>query len=133
MASDDKRQLGKVRKVDLFREDHGLLTLYVHLEFAGSGQGFGGYCLDTFDKARGRRVGSAMGLDFVMRLLALFDVDRLDDITGRYVYALRRDGWNSPIIGLELPEPDGGARFMVADWQREWATKPCDCAASEVA
>jgi len=42
MASDNERQLGKVEKVDLFREDHGLLTVYVHLRFAGSGQGFGG-------------------------------------------------------------------------------------------
>jgi len=123
MASDD-RQLGKVSKVDLFREDHGLLTVYVHLTFAGSGQGFGGYILDTFDKARDRRVGTAMGLDFVLRLLALFDVDRLDDIRGRYVYALRSDGWNGPIIGLELPEPDGGAKFMVEDWRREWTPQP---------
>lgn len=131
--SSDERQLGKVEKVDLFREDHGLLTVYVHLRFAGSGQGFGGFVLDTFDKARDRRVGTAMGLDFVLRLLALFDVDRLDAIAGRYVYALREGGWNSPIIGLELPEPDGGGRFMVADWQREWAPTPCDCTAPEAA
>ena len=120
MASDDERQLGKVERVDLFREDHGLLTVYVHLRFAGSGQGFGGFILDTFDKARGRRVGTAMGLDFVLCLLALFDVDRLDDIRGRYVYALRSEGWNGPITGLELPEPDGGARFMVDDWRADW-------------
>lgn len=119
---DDERQLGKVEKVDLFREDHGCLTIYVHLRFKGSGQGFGGYVLDASDRARERRVGTAMGLDFVLRLLDLFGVDRLEEIRGRYVYALRSGGWNGQIIGLELPEPDGSARFMVADWRSEWAT-----------
>ncbi len=119
--SDKLRELGKVKEVFFGREGHGLMTLWVHVDFGGTGQGFGGYGLDSFDKKRDRRVGTAGGLDLVMRLLDLFDVDSLDKIKGRPVYALRdSETWNSPITGLETPAFDGGKRLLVAEWQREW-------------
>ena len=117
----DKR-LGKVASVDLFIEDHGLLTLYVMLDFGGSTQGFGGFALDEWSKEDDRRVGTAAGLDLVLQLLALFGVNRLDEIKGRTVYALRddKDGWNDPIAGLELPAFDGGRVFSVDAWRKRW-------------
>jgi hypothetical protein len=120
MASEFK-QLGKVKKAELFREDREFLTMFVDINFGNVTQGFGGLALDTYDDARDRRIGTAMGLDFVMRLLDLFGVNKLDDIRGRYVYAVRDFENCGPIIGLELPEPDGGARFMLDEWREEWA------------
>jgi hypothetical protein len=119
---DRLRELGKVERVQLTLEDHGILTLWLHLVFNGSGQGFGGRALDAWDEAKNRRVGTALGLDYILQMLALFKVDTLGAIKGRYVYALRNEPYGD-IIGLELPEPDGSTRFVVEVWLAEWLPK----------
>jgi hypothetical protein len=114
-----QKELGKVESVVFGREDHGILTCFVHLDFGGSRQGFGGYVLDTFCERRDRRVGSAAGTDFVLRLLDLFGVDRLDQIKGRVCYALREKAYGQ-IVGLETTPFEGGKRFLVEEWRAEW-------------
>jgi hypothetical protein len=114
-----QKELGKVKSVDLFVEDHGILTLYVHLDFGGSGQGFGGIALDSYSEKDKERVGTASGLDFILRILRLFGVDRLEQIKGRSVFALRA-GEAGMIEGLELPAFDGGKRFLIDDWKKRW-------------
>jgi len=122
-ASDDRlRELGRVERAELFVEDHGILTFYLHLTFGGSGQGFGGVALDTWDDAKKRRVGTAGGCDLVLRLLDLFKVDRLERCVGRAVYALREAPYGQ-IMGLELPAFDGGGKLLLDDWRREWFPK----------
>lgn len=118
-ANEGQRQLGRVTGAELFIEDHGILTVYVTLEFGGSVQGFGGYCLDGYDAAKKRRVGTAAGCDYLLRLLVLFGVDRLEKTVGKSVYALR-DGRSGPILGLQMPEFDGGKKFLISDWRAEW-------------
>lgn len=117
-------KLGRVEKADLFIEDHGLLTCFLMINFGGSVQGFGGLCLSTTDKAdkHHRQRGTAQGLDFVLRLLELFGVDRLSECAGRTVYALYAEPWrfNDPIIGLRLPEFDSGREFLLDPWRKEW-------------
>lgn len=117
-----KNELGKITNVDLCIEDHGILTLMVSFDFGGTCQGFGGYALDTSPaKPKGPRIGSGAGTDFILRLLRLFGVNRLEEIVGRSAYAIREtDGWNSPIIGIETPKFDGGEKFLVADWRAAW-------------
>jgi hypothetical protein len=116
-----REELGKVTDVRLGLEGHGILTFSVQLDFGGSGQAFGGYGLDTYDKVKKRRVGAACGTDMILRLLNLFDVDTLDRIVGRSVFALRDgDSLSSKIIGLKTPAFDGGKALMIADWQRDW-------------
>jgi len=111
--------LGRVESVFFGIEDHGCLTLMVHLDFGVSSQGFGGFALDRWDEERNRRVGTAEGGDFVLRLLTLFGVDRLEQIVGAYVYAIRESDFG-PIVGLARTDPDGGAEFMVKDWREDW-------------
>lgn len=118
--SDDSRQLGRVRKADLFIEDHGFITLFLYIDFGSSEQGFGGAVLG-YGAAHDTPAPHGAGMDYIARVLGLFDAGRLSEIEGRYVYALREGGWNSRIVGLEMPAPDGGAKFLVADWQAYWA------------
>lgn len=115
------RELGKVESADVFIEDHGILTFYIILDFGGSGQGFGGYCLDNYSKEKKRRIGSAAGGDLYLQILNFFAVDRWSDIVGRTVYALRNNPMGD-IIGLEIPKFDknGGKKFFIKDWQDEW-------------
>lgn len=115
------QQLGKVESVMFGFEDHGILTFMIYLNYGGSCQGFGGYALDTYDKEKKRRVGTAAGTDLILKLLNLFKVSKLDDIEGRSVFALRdSDNWTSSIVGLKLPDFDGGEELLISDWQKEW-------------
>jgi len=113
------KELGKVSYVKLEIEDHGMLTCTVGLVFGGSGQGFGGFRLDEYNKETKRHEGAACGTDWILRLMRCFAVSDLESIKGRTVYALR----NAPcetIIGLEPPSFDGGERFLIPDWQERW-------------
>jgi hypothetical protein len=119
-------RLAKVESAELFIEDHGVLTCYVMLDGGGWGQGFGGLCLsrsdpDPQDKTHRQR-GSAQGLDFVLRVLELFRVDKLSQCVGRTVYALYAEPYqlNDSIAGLRLPAFDGGREFLLEDWRKEW-------------
>lgn len=42
-----KEKNATIKSVSLGIEDHGLLTAYLHLDYGGTSQGFGGYCLDA--------------------------------------------------------------------------------------
>lgn len=116
------KTLGKVNYAKLYIEDHGILTLNIDIDFGSSGQGFGGYSLDSYNKKIERREGTASGMDFVIEVLKLFNVSSLDEIKGKPVYALKekKDGWDLPIVGLQTPEFDGGRRFLPEEWQKKW-------------
>ena len=65
-------------------EDHGIMTCFLYLNYGGSGQGFGGYGLDGFDKAKDKRVGTAWGMEFVRRVLETFEVDSWEKLSGKH-------------------------------------------------
>lgn len=120
-----ERELGKVEKVTFGFEDHGLLTLNVALSFSGSGQSFGGLCLWSPHRREGvsrEQLGieGAATCDYLCSVLALFGVDDFEAVEGRYCYALRRDGRLGRIEGLQLPEVDGGGRFVIDEWRAKW-------------
>jgi hypothetical protein len=76
----DTREKGKI--IDVFRgkEDHGILTINIGVEFeGGSHQGFGNLCLDSEEMAD----------DLVADLCAVFNVKKLKDLVGKKCYALR--------------------------------------------
>lgn len=108
-------------KITLDREKSFLLC-WVDLKYKeGSCQAFGGYELDKYNKETGRREGTAAGADYIRSLMEIFDVDSFDEIKGKIVYVwFDKLGFDEPIIGLELPEFDGGKRFMIAEWQEKW-------------
>ena len=116
-------QLAKIKDVRLGRQG-SIMTLSIGLGYSKStGQYFGGYALDDWDEKRGRRVGTAAGMDFIMQILDLFHVDSLDKIIGRTVYALfpGENKWGEDVIGLQTPDFDGGEQFLIENWKREWS------------
>lgn len=114
-----EKQLGKIKSVFFGFEDHKILSFMISFDFGGTGQGFGGYALDTFDKSKNRRVGCAAGTDLILKLLNLFGVNELSEIEGRHCYALRDKSFG-PIVGLQTTEPEGDKMFLIQDWQKEW-------------
>lgn len=66
-------------------EDHGIITCFVFVKFDGAGAGFGGYAMDTYDKALDRRVGTAYGMEFIARILSVVGVEKWEDLKGKPV------------------------------------------------
>lgn len=118
-----EKQLARVESVELYIEDHGILTCFVNLhKEEGLHQGFGGYSLDGYNEKLKRRVGTAGGMDWVLRLLQIFKVDRLEKIQGKMCYALYESD-SRQIKGIQTLELDGGETFLIKDWQAQWFPK----------
>lgn len=116
-----KKVLGKIKSAKITIDRGCFLCFWLHFDFGGSGQGFGGYSLCDWDEQKQRRVGIAAGADLIKRLMETFKVESFDKIEGKYVYALYEDDkWGSPIMGVQLTEPDGGNRFLISEWRNEW-------------
>ena len=73
-------------------EDHGILTCFLNLNYGGSGQGFGGYGLDGFDKAKDKRIGTAWGMEFVRRVLETMEVDSWEKLSGKHCRVISDNG-----------------------------------------
>lgn len=73
---------GMVKSTMLGVEDHGILTAFLHIDGGGWGCGFGGYSFDTYDKSKEKRVGSAYGTTFIMRVLDVLEVDTWEKLPG---------------------------------------------------
>lgn len=131
MASDssvtkDFRELGIIDHTMLGIEDHGIMSFMLNVKFGSTGQGFGGYALDTPKKdKRGRflkRQGTAFGCDVILRILGAVGVEEWEELKGKEIWAYR-DGntFASKIIGIEAPayRPHTGA-FFIEDAVKEW-------------
>lgn len=89
----------KITGTSLGFEDHGIMTTFVHLEWEGSGVGFGGYGLDKWDEKKKERIGTGVGLDFIKRILEVVGVESWEDLKGKYV-RVDAGGWGSPVKGI---------------------------------
>lgn len=85
-------QIATIKSTMLGTEDHGLWTFYLNVQWPGGGVGVGGYCLDISQKdADGKfvdRVGTAYGLDVLMRVCETVGVDRWEQLPGQQVIVL---------------------------------------------
>lgn len=115
-----EKKLGKVTSASIFFEDHGTFTFSIGINYGTGNQLFCGYALDRYDEKKNRRVGKASGLDLIMQLITLFDVNTFHDIIGKAVYALFDRKTKSEIVGLEMPPFDGGNKFLISEWRKEW-------------
>lgn len=87
MAYDDVvEKNARIKGTMLGTEDHGILTCYIHLDYGGAGQSFGGYSLDgpikDDDGKHLRREGSAYGMEFVNRVMETVGVSKWENLPG---------------------------------------------------
>jgi len=90
----------KINWTMLGLEDHEIMTFIVDLDFGGSGQGFGGYALDDYDKKKDKRIGSAYGMESIMRLLDVVGVSKWEELKGKNVRVKREGGWNGRLAAI---------------------------------
>ncbi len=81
--------------------DRGIMTFWITLDYGNSGQDFGGYCLDSYNKDRQERVQSVLTSDLIYNLLLVLGKDSWEDLKGTHVRAmLDKDGLAGKVIGL---------------------------------
>lgn len=67
------------------REDHGIMTFMVFVEFGSCGCGIGGYAIDQYDRQSKSRVFSAKGLEAISKILETVGVETWEDLKGKYI------------------------------------------------
>lgn len=93
----------KIKSTMLGVEDHGILTFYLHCEWPGSGCGFGGYAIDKFDPASGKRLGYGPGLTAIKRVIETVGVESWEKLAGQ-VIRVSHDGNKILAIGNLLED-----------------------------
>lgn len=90
-----------IKSTSLGYEDHGILTCWLHLDFGGSCQGFGGYALDEPIKDREgkfvERVPTVATGKWVKGILEVVGVEKWEALSGKHIRVEREDGWNGKI------------------------------------
>lgn len=69
-------------------ESHGIFSAYLHLNYGGSGQSFGGYALDKHNgerDARSTRLGTEYGMEFIRRVLITVGVESWEKLKGQHI------------------------------------------------
>ena len=66
-------------------EDHNIMTCMVHVKGNERNQGFGGYPLGKYDKLLERQVGTAYGMEWLMRLMNAIGAREFKEMKGMYV------------------------------------------------
>lgn len=74
-----------IENTSLGTEGHGIMTIWLHLNYGGSGQGFGGYSLDDYDEKKEKRIGTAYGCEFIKRILEVVGVEKWEDLKGKHI------------------------------------------------
>ena len=64
----------RIKSTSLGYEDHGILTAFLHLDYGGICQGFGGYCL----------AGESTSV-FIEGVLKAVKVSTWEDLPGKYI------------------------------------------------
>lgn len=111
-----RRDIARITSTFLGVEDHNMFTAWLHLDYGGAGQGAGGYELDGHAEAGKPRIGTARGMEFVMRAIRACGVRSWEEIRGRTIFALiKGEGSDRRVVGIENLPTEPGERFVFAD------------------
>lgn len=81
----------KISSTHFGYEDHNILTCWLNLDFGSSGQGFGGYSLDSYDKSQEKRIGTAFGLEFIANIIDVVGVQSWEELKGQLIRVKKED------------------------------------------
>ena len=109
-----------IKSARITNDDHGSLSAWLDLDYGGSGQGFGGYCLylpKSFTHHASSLKANYAG-HFIWRVMEVAGVERWDQLPGKTIRARKehskvhaighivKDDWFCPSEDLEAMRPD---------------------------
>ena len=120
-----ERELGKITNTMLGKEDHGIFTFVLYFDFGDSGQGFGTYRLDKYNKKKEEAEGSAFGLEAIMRVLEAVGVDTWEELPGNEMWVIRDE--SKMIRAIEAPKyrKSAGRRFDIRELAEKYKNEVC--------
>ena len=87
----------KIKRVRLGYDRGVFLCAWLHLDYGGAGQGFGGFVLNQYDKDSEKRIGTAWGTQYIQEILRVVGVDSWEDLPGKHI---RVDSEHSKVHGI---------------------------------
>jgi hypothetical protein len=97
----------EITSTSLGYEDHGLLTFMLMLSFGGTGQGFGGYCMDgPWSERDKRRMDSKVAGFCIRRILNVVGVSNWEDLPHKFIRVIKTDKYGD-ILGIANLLKDG--------------------------
>lgn len=104
-------------------EDHGLFSFWLHLKFDDTGQGFGGYCLDTVPEKQNigaQRRPTKFGCAAIMEVLRTLDVETWEKLPGTPVRVRREEPYGRIVsIGHFIKEQWLNMEELAKKWPNE--------------
>jgi hypothetical protein len=83
------KKLAKISKASLEIKERGILNFWIYVDYEeGCSQEVGGIVLDTYDKTKECRVGTAYGCEVIRQLLLALDVNDFSEMKGKHVWVL---------------------------------------------
>lgn len=70
---------------EISNDDHGLLSAWVHLDYGGSGQGFGGYALYLPDSFKHSKQQPNFAGHFIWRVMEIAEVAKWSQLRGKTI------------------------------------------------
>ena len=90
----------RITKTMLGREDHGIMTFMIFIEFDKCvACGVGGYALDQYDDELKTRVCHPIGLEAISKILDVVGVEKWEDLPGKYI-RFEDNGWGSTVDAI---------------------------------
>lgn len=85
-----------IKNPNLSMADHGVLTLSLVLEGNGWGCVYGGYVLGIGYVDADKFEGSAIGMEYIMRIMDVVGVSQFNDMNGKHIRVATK-GWGESI------------------------------------
>lgn len=96
-------EINRITGTTFGAEGHGITTAYLHCEGDGTGVSVGGFCLDQSSGPPDHvRVGTAYGLDHLLRIMETVGVSSWEALSGERVVVLFPDDdhWGQRAVGI---------------------------------
>jgi hypothetical protein len=109
------KQLAKIKSAKLEIQERGILNFWIFVDYEdGCSQGVGGIALDSYDKDKDKRVGTAYGCEMIRRLLLALGVNDFSEMKGQIIWVLGEgDGLSFKPKGIKQLDINGGGDAVV--------------------
>ena len=119
------KELARITSASLEIKERGILNFWINVDYEnGFSQGVGGIALDTYDKEKDARIGTAYGCEMIRQLLLVLGVNDFSQMKGKDIWVLvEGSNLNIKPIGIQALKADGGKQLIFGDILEQFKNK----------